>query len=197
MYAIYLLLTGQILRIVRCNDPGQAIPDDRVCSAVEVDESVSDATHYIDPQTHQAVRFPTKPSRFCAWDWVQKEWRDPRSVDDLKRQKNAEINAARLAANRSTFNFAGKAIACDELSRGDIDGINGIVALTKSLPPGFPGGWKAVDNTYVSITDVATWVAFYGAMVQQGTANFIHAQQLKAQLAAASTPIEVQEVPSW
>jgi hypothetical protein len=121
----------------------------------------------------------------------------PDSVQELsalKRRKSAEINAARLAANRSTFTFTEKAIACDELSRGDIDAINGIVTLTGALPPGWPGAWKAVDNTYVVIGNVATWGAFYGAMVAQGMANFGKSQTLKATLDAATTAEEVAAV---
>jgi hypothetical protein len=115
-------------------------------------------------------------------------------LDAVKMRKNAEINAARLAANRTTFVFAGKDISCDELSRSDIDGVNGIVALTAALPPGFPNAWKALDNTYVSIPDVATWTAFYAAMVAKGTENFAHSQQLKAQLEAATTHAQVEAI---
>lgn len=121
-------------------------------------------------------------------------WVDGRTLAQVKAQKNAEINTARLAANRTTFTFGGKAIACDELSRGDIDGVNGIVTLTGALPPGWPGGWKAVDNSVVLIPDVLTWTLFYGAMVAQGTANFNHAQALKATLAAATTIAEVEAI---
>ena len=112
----------------------------------------------------------------------------------LKAAKNAEINAARLAANFSTFVHAGKAIACDPLSRSDIDGTNGYVALNGALPAGWPGGWKAVDNSYVGIPDVAAWKSFYASMFAAGNANFAHAQVLKGQLAAASTPAEVAAI---
>jgi hypothetical protein len=112
----------------------------------------------------------------------------------MKLRKKAEINAARLKANRSTFTYNGKAIACDELSRSDIDGVQAKVARTGALPVGFPGAWKAVDNTYVPITTASTWDAFFDAMVQQGTANFMHSEQLKSQLAAASTPEEVEAI---
>lgn len=105
----------------------------------------------------------------------------------LKAAKNDEINAARLAANFSTFTHAGKAIACDQLSRSDIDGTNGFVALYGALPPGWPGGWKAVDNTYVAIATVNDWKAFYSSMFAAGNANFAHAQALKGLLAAADT----------
>lgn len=116
------------------------------------------------------------------------------TLEALKARKNAEINAARLRANRSTFTFQGKAIACDELSRSDIDGVQAKVARTGALPTGFPGAWKAADNTYVLIPDATTWDNFFDAMVAQGTANFMHSEQLKAQLAAAETPEEVEAI---
>lgn len=78
----------------------------------------------------------------------------------------AGLIAARNAANFSTFPHAGKAIACDQLSRSDIDGTNGFVSLYGALPPDWPGGWKAVDNTYVPISSVADWEAFTAACSQ-------------------------------
>lgn len=119
------------------------------------------------------------------------------TLADLKATKNDAINRARAAANSSHFTFQGKQIAVDPLSRSDIDATHGAVLMLQALPPGWPGGWKAMDNTMVPIADLNTWGAFYAAMVAQGTANFNHAQTLKAQLAAASTPAEVEAVPSW
>lgn len=110
------------------------------------------------------------------------------TLDELKSVKNTEINLARASANTSIFQHDGKTFACDALSRSDIDGVNGYVALYGALQPGFPGAWKAVDNTYLPIADVEAWKVFYTAMVAQGAANFAHAQELKAQLAAATTP---------
>lgn len=119
------------------------------------------------------------------------------SLDAIKAAKNAEINAARLRANQSHFTFAGKQIAVDPLSRSDIDAAHGAILMLGAMPGGWPGGWKAMDNTIIPIPDLATWGQFYGAMVAQGTANFTHAQTLKAQLAAATTPAEVEAVPVW
>lgn len=118
------------------------------------------------------------------------------SVDlaPLKAAKNEEINAARLAANFSTFEHAGKRIACDQLSRSDIDGTNGYVALNNAMPPGWMGAWKAVDNTYVSIPDVEAWKAFYVSMFAAGNAHFAHAQALKTMLAAATTAQEIEAI---
>lgn len=119
-----------------------------------------------------------------------------KSLDELKADKNEQINAARMAANLSTFPFMGKRIQCDELSRGDIDAIQGKVARTGELPGNFPGAWKTLDNDYVAIPDAATWDAFYDAMIDQGTANFQKAQALKAQLAGAQTLEEVAAI-AW
>lgn len=144
----------------------------------------------------QPVAFPAKPSPRHEWDWSANEWRDPRTLEQAKAEKNAEINAARAAANASTFTYGGKEIAVDDLSMKDIQSANGIISLTGALPGGWPGAWKAVDNTYVSIPNIATWTAFYAAMVAQGTANFAHSQQLKDTLAAATTIAEVDAI-TW
>lgn len=112
----------------------------------------------------------------------------------LKTQKNDEINAARLKANFTSFTHAGKVVACDELSRSDIDGTNGYVALNNAMPPGWPGGWKAVDNTYIPISTVADWKAFYLSLFAAGNANFAKAQSLKATLASATTAAQISAI---
>lgn len=111
-----------------------------------------------------------------------------------KAGKRAEINEARLAANFSTFTHAGKVFACDQLSRSDIDGTNGFVAIYGALPPGWPGGWKAMDNTYLPITTVADWKAFYSSMFATGSANFAKSQGLKAQVESATTAEEINSI---
>jgi hypothetical protein len=109
-------------------------------------------------------------------------------LQPMRDAKNAEINASRLKANTTTFAYSGKVFACDALSRGDIEGTNGCVLLTGGFPPGWPGAWKAVDNTYLPIATVNDWKAFYLAMCATGAANFAKSQSLKNQLTAAKTP---------
>lgn len=142
------------------------------------------------------VEVPIKPGDGYSWDGFQ--WvKDAPDIEALKAAKNAAINAARLRANQTHFTFMGEQIAVDALSRSDIDAAHGAWLLAGGPPPGWPGGWKAISNAIVPIPDMATWAAFYGAMVAQGTANFAHAQALKAQLAAATTAEEVAAVPDW
>lgn len=111
-----------------------------------------------------------------------------------KQAKNVEINAWRAGANLSTFEHAGKQIACDELSRSDIDGVANHIALFGAFPKGFPGGWKATDNSMIPLVDLDAFKAMYASMTAQGTANFNHAQELKTRLALAVTPHEVAAV---
>ena len=116
------------------------------------------------------------------------------TIAELKVEKNIQINQWRAAANTSTFNHSSKTFACDALSRSDIDAVNGRIATRDSFPAGWVGGWKAVDNTILEITTVTQWNDFYDAMVNQGTANFAHAQELKAALLSATTKAQVEAI---
>lgn len=116
------------------------------------------------------------------------------NIDELRAAKNEEINAARADANLSTFPHEGKHFACDSLSRSDIDGVANHIALFDGFPEGFPGAWKAVDNTMLPLADVDAFRAMYASMTAQGAENFNHSQELKVQLAAASTPEEIAAI---
>lgn len=111
-----------------------------------------------------------------------------------KAAKNAQINAWRAQANQTHFTHLGKQIACDALSRSDIDAVAGSVSLSGAFPVGFPGAWKAMDNTFLLLPDVAAFKALYASMTQQGTINFGQSQSLKATLAAATTHAQVNAI---
>lgn len=115
-------------------------------------------------------------------------------IDDLRALKNSEIDHWRALANTSTFNYEGKQIACDALSRSDLDGVAHHVALFGAFPAGFPDGWKAKDKTMLPLADINAFRAMYASMTAQGAMNFNHSQELKAQLAAAITPEEIAAI---
>lgn len=119
---------------------------------------------------------------------------DTSSIEYLRSQKILEINRSRLAANRSHFEYLGKQIATDEMSMIDIIGVSNSVSLTGQLPVGFPGAWKAKDNTYVPIANVEEWRNFHSAMVATGTANFVKSEGLKAAVALADTPEAIAQI---
>jgi len=111
-----------------------------------------------------------------------------------KAVKNTEINLWRGQANSSTFTHLGKVIACDALSRSDIDGVAGSISLTGAFPVGFPGAWKAVDNSYLMLPTIQAFKDLYASMTAQGAVNFARAQTLKAALAAATTQAAIDAI---
>lgn len=113
-----------------------------------------------------------------------------------KIEKNAYINSERLRHNQSYFSYLGKHIACDPLSRSDIDATNGYVSLFGQFQDGWAGGWKCTDNSYVSLTTIDEWKDFYKAMVTQGSTNFTKSQSLKALLEQATTLEQVSAI-NW
>jgi len=187
-YVCYETTTGRILKTAKV-----AFTPEEGVSQLQLDvPDFVGLTHYV--HNGSLVAFPPKLSDNHNFDYSTKQWLDPRTLVDLKTSKYAEINSERLRANQSHFIYSGKQIAVDGLSRSDIDVVHGIVTLTNGMPDGWVGGWKAVDNTYVGISDVAAWTLFYKAMVAQGSANFARSQALKAQLAAATTIAEVEAI---
>lgn len=189
-YVIYKE-NGQIVSSVSCL---QTAPDsvEEGCLILE-DTFCSIASDYY-VLNGELTPFPAKPVGKYLFNYATQIWEDSRSLGDAKLSKGVYINRARALANQTSFTYLGKQVACDALSRSDIDGVNGEVSLTGQLPANWPGGWKCMDNTYVAIADVATWVQFYQAMTAQGTANFSKAQQLKAAVASSTTIVEVDAV---
>lgn len=197
-YSVFNLQTGELVRGGVCQDEDLALQE--VPGCVVVPGTQGSNSYYQDGVQQytlpQILAKATRPPFPAMWSNQEMRWIDQRTLVDVQAAKNDQINSWRLTANRSSFSFSGKEVACDELSRSDIDGVTSSVTLTGSLPVGFPGAWKAIDNTYVPIPDVATWTALVGAMVAQGTANFVRAQALKAMVAAATTREEVEAI-TW
>lgn len=114
----------------------------------------------------------------------------------LKATKNAAIDRWRAEANATVFPYGGKEIAVDDLSWKDILSTAGQIALFGTFPADWPGGWKATDKTYVSMPTIDEFKTMFSAMTARGTQNFNHSQDLKARLAAASTPEEIAVI-AW
>ena len=122
---------------------------------------------------------------------------EPYDIEAAKAEKNEQINKWRLAANQGTFDHMGFTFSCDQLSRSDIDGITSFVSLYGSLPPGWPGAWKASDNSMYPITSIDEWREFVGSMVAQGNTNFAKSQMLKSELEQATSKEMVDAIDWW
>lgn len=168
--------------------------------STEVDDpsEVPAGYEHLHKLTNWTGKYPLAPNQHSQLKYVEGElvWLDVRTLEQAKEAKREQINQWRITATRAGFTFDGRLVSTDELGRSDIDGTNGTVALTGAFPVGWPGYWKAEDNTLIEIPDIPTWKDFYGAMAAKGAANFATSQALKVQLAAATTAAEVEAV-AW
>jgi len=126
---------------------------------------------------------------------IDPSWIEP-TIDlaPQKEEKNLQINEWRSDANLTSFTHAGKRIACDALSRSDVEGVAGNISLLGAFPAGFPNAWKAMDNTYILLPTIAAFKDMYASMTAQGTINFGHSQDLKSALKNATTAQEIDAI---
>lgn len=137
---------------------------------------------------------PSQPS--ARHSWVNGEWVTDWTIERARDKKNSDINHWREEANE-TFEYGGKQFSSDSLSWKDIAGAHGWIVATGALPPGWPGAWKAVDNSFLPITNTTEWMAFYGAAVARGSANFMRSQALKAYMNDPARTIEEVDAITW
>ena len=118
-------------------------------------------------------------------------WMDPTTLDELRAAKVSEINAAWMAADSTSFIYAGEAVGAEADDIVRLNSINGYIGLIGSMPPDWPGVWKTKANTFLPLADVDAWKPFYTAFVTKGVTNYMAAQLLKAQIADATTAAEL------
>lgn len=117
-------------------------------------------------------------------------------LSQAKLSKKADITQARINADLSYFEFGGKRIAVDDASMRQISGTTASVTLLGEFPQPWPGGWRAMDNTMVTITTVDDWKDFIRAMAAQGGANFLRQLTLKAQVDACTNLSQIAAI-NW
>lgn len=159
--------------------------------------TIEDNSPYVSPNgTQYPWNFPK--SEIPNLEFVESIPPTPEEIQSkitiAKIEKNVQINEWRANANRTYFTHLGKQIACDSLSRSDIDAVAGSISLTGAFPVGFPNAWKAIDNSYIPLANVDAFKNLYGSMTLQGTINFEHSQTLKTNLVSATTLEEINAI---
>jgi hypothetical protein len=154
------------------------------------------AYHLLD----EPIDWSAAPSRTSVlrWNSGAPTWQETATVEELRAARNAAINEWKLEANNTYFDFAGEQIAYRDSDRIEIQAVHNWVTLTNTMPTwtDWPGAWKAISNCWVPLPDVATWKDFTLAIAERGTAHFKRAQQLKAAVAMAATPAEIEAI-TW
>lgn len=112
---------------------------------IEVDyftfEKASRVEGYVDKGEWHAAE--GKPSENHIYDYALRVWVDPRSLDEIKAQKWAEIKSQRDQLEFGGFEFEGNTYDSDRVSQGRIMG----AALA-----GIDQVWTLADNTTIELS---------------------------------------------
>lgn len=112
---------------------------------IEVDyfifERASRVEGYVDKGEWYAAE--GKPSENHIYDYDLKDWIDPRTIDDIKAQKWAEIKSQRDQLEFGGFEFEGNIYDSDQVSQNRIMG---------AAIAGMDQVWTLADNTHVALT---------------------------------------------
>ena len=133
--SIKSILTGAP-SLVDLNTPAQAY-------FVDDPNHIVDRTDYFDSDMHDFVSIGDAPTDNHTFDYSFKQWRDTRSLDDLKAQKWTEIKSQRDQLECGGFEFEGNIYDSDQVSQGRIMG---------ATIAGVDQVWTLADNTTVSLT---------------------------------------------
>lgn len=98
--------------------------------------------HYYDFAAESFVSIGEQPSPHHCFDYTAKQWIDPRSLDEIKAQKWAEIKLQRDQLEFGGFEFEGNVYDSDQVSQGRIMGAAAGVDQT----------WTLADNTTVELS---------------------------------------------
>ena len=107
------------------------------CTAVDDPPSIN--MYYQDGW----VEMPPQPSPYHSFDFVEKQWIDPRSIDEVKAQKWDGIKLQRDQLEFGGFVFEGNIYDSDQVSQGRIMG---------AASSGIDQTWTLADNTTVDLT---------------------------------------------
>ena len=89
------------------------------------------------------VDLPASPSPYHIFNYDLKDWIDPRTLDEIKAQKWAEIKAMRDRLEFGGFEFDGGIYDSDQVSQGRIMG---------AAAAGLDQVWTLADNTTVELS---------------------------------------------
>ncbi|WP_104471411.1 DUF4376 domain-containing protein [Acinetobacter indicus] len=89
------------------------------------------------------VEMAPQPTPFHEFDYITKEWVDPRSLDEIKAQKWAEIKSQRDILEFGGFEYKGNVYDSDQVSQGRILG---------AATAGIDQVWTLADNTTVELS---------------------------------------------
>ena len=135
------------------------------------------------------VEIPVKPSAHHVFDWAAKAWLDPRSLQDLKDARWAEVRRERDSAEFDGFSWDGSRFDSDALSQQRITGAVTLAMMNSA----FSIDWTLADNT-VRTLDAADMIAVGSALGQHVNACHERARVLRGEIDGATDLEEIRPV---
>lgn len=137
MTAIVKKATGQLIKSISAPDDVVEMNTPEGCLAVE--DPPESNMYYQDGW----VAMPAQPTPYHTFDYSIKQWIDPRTLDEIKAQKWAEIKSGRDSIEFGGFEFDGGIYDSDQVSQGRIMG---------AAAAGLDQVWTLADNTTVELS---------------------------------------------
>lgn len=191
-FAIYEVASGRYVQLCSASDD-QSIRD-ILATGQEmhaVADGFNDAAFYFDGTG--PVAMPPQPSSSDIFDYTTKTWTDPRTLQDLKDAKWAEIKAARSAAEFAPFTWDGSSFDANASAIQHISGAVQMALLAQLASQPFSIDWTLFDNTVRTLSG-ADMIAVGIAAGTHSGAVYDHARVLRDQIEAATTADAVAAV---
>lgn len=139
----FLTTHGQITSIIAADYNNRAINTSDGAWFVDVDASYNPAEYYYSFDLKRFELKPNKPSQHHVFDYEQKQWYDPRSIEQLRDAKWKEIKQQRDLLRYAPIEFEGHFYQADPISASILMG----AALAK-----LPRVFTTADNQDIALS---------------------------------------------
>lgn len=140
MIRCFLNEDQSICRVIDAGEEIMALNTPADAKYVDIDEAVSLSDYW---NGSKFVSIGEPPSPHHIFDYSIKQWIDPRTLDEIKSQKWAEIKSERDRLEFGGFEFDGGIYDSDQVSQGRIMG---------AAAAGMDQVWTLADNTTTYLT---------------------------------------------
>lgn len=128
---------GELLQLIYADE--ETVVLNTPCGCVVVEDPPASNMYYQDGW----VAMPAQPTQHHIFNYDLKNWVDPRTLDEIKAQKWAEIKSQRDQLEFGGFDFKGNIYDSDQVSQGRILG---------AATAGIDQTWTLADNTIVELS---------------------------------------------
>jgi len=139
------------------------------------------------------VPLPTKPSPNHKFNWLTKQWEDPRTLADLKAAQWTQIKAARETAINAPLETPYGTVDSGPDDRGNITDAVMLLQTMESLGTPITIEFTMFDNTPITLT-TAQMVHIGLLLGQKVQAAYVRSQARRAEIDAATTKEAIEAV---